>query len=611
MSRLSDIVSYRKSQGGSIAGSLAGGIKERLKEKFDPRQLINQKGLMTSLFPGLKAYKAKTGKSSTRISGKSIEKSSVDVSEIKPIFENIQSDTRITAKNLSVLPAIHRDFNVIRQNIVKLVKLEKIGAVTKTDMFFRSAAKREAMYESQLSNIKKENSPEKQKIKNSSQPGSMMDFVFFAGVLGIAGLALKGVYNAVEKIRNIDLKDAIDDFLYSVNRVIDEVMSIKISPEPSDYERELSSLTFSDLTEEQKTSFLEAQAKAEGFGKEGTKPTELKNPGAMLYRPNDASQKSLGAKPSTKHSLDVNGKKIPFAEFPTAESGKKAQREKWESKSYSKMPLNEAIRKWSGTTNEDTESSRNYMKQLYKSLKLGLIKKPSGNRKIEDIAPEGFKMKKIEGNFGTYGQMDKVENIILHHTGPGSLRGVFSEFERFQKDPKTGKNLNYKHGVQYVIDRDGTVYNLAPDTSIMYHAGTKSGVTNLNSIGVEILSPNSESFTEAQKKSAKSLVAYLRKKHGNLNVVGHGEIAKHKSRNEGRALAEEIRKNSPILSPISMGNMGENIDSTSFNVSFGSMSEEIPLVFINNLNNQENVTIVQSENKTQDHLSVLFQNCVA
>ena len=33
MSNLSQIVAYRRSQGGSVAGSLAGGIKEKLKEK--------------------------------------------------------------------------------------------------------------------------------------------------------------------------------------------------------------------------------------------------------------------------------------------------------------------------------------------------------------------------------------------------------------------------------------------------------------------------------------------------------------------------------------------------------------------------------------------------
>jgi hypothetical protein len=617
MSRLSEIVSYRRSQGSSVTGALAGGIKERLKEKFDPRQLINQRGLLAALFPGLKTYQAKTG-SNPRISGKSIEKSSVDVSDIKPIFENIQSDTRITAKNLSVLPSIHRDFNVIRQNIVKLLKLEKFDAATKADMYFKAAAKREEMYESQLSNLRNNNSPERQITKPNSGSfnfGVLVDAAFFAGLLGMVTLAIKGVYNAVERIRNIDLKESIDDFLKSVQKSIDEVMSIDFFTDASDIEREMSRLTFGTLTEDQKKKFLEAQAKAEGFGVKGTKPTELNNPGAMLYNEKDESQKKLGAKPSEKHFLNVNGKKIPFAQFPTVEAGKQAQREKWESPMYKSKPLNEAARIWSGTVGVDTKASQNYLKLLFDSLGIGtpiggFVKKPAGPRTIKDVNVEGFKMKEVTGDFGIYGQMSKVENVVLHHTGDNRLTSALNEFERFQTD-KEGKSKGYKHGVQYVIDRDGTVYNIAPDKSIMYHAGTKSGVTNQNSIGVEIVSKNSESFTEAQTKSAKALVAFLRKRHGDLNVVGHGEISPDKMKSEGRALAEEIRKNPPVFSPQSMGNMGEMIDNSSFNVAFGSMNEDTPIVFINNNTNQQNVIVMENQSESKDYLPNLFRSIIA
>jgi len=59
-----------------------------------------------------------------------------------------------------------------------------------------------------------------------------------------------------------------------------------------------------------------------------------------------------------------------------------------------------------------------------------------------------------------------------------------------------------------------------------------------------------------------------------------------------------------------MGNMGEIIDSSSFDVAFGSLSEEVPLVFVNNVNNQENITIVGDENKSQDYLPSLFQSVI-
>jgi hypothetical protein len=144
--RLSEIIAYKRSQGGSVTGSLAGGIKERLKEKFDPRQLVNQRGLLAALFPGLKAYQAKT--SAKELSSSSLQRTSFD--EIKPILETISFNTKVTAKNTMVLPALHRDVNVIRQNMVKLVKMKGGDARTKADMYFVKAKDREDKYEREL-----------------------------------------------------------------------------------------------------------------------------------------------------------------------------------------------------------------------------------------------------------------------------------------------------------------------------------------------------------------------------------------------------------------------------------------------------------------------------
>jgi hypothetical protein len=222
MSRLSEIVSFRRSQGGSVAGSLTGGIKERLKEKFDPRQLINQKGLLTALFPGLKPFKSKTS-STPKSTGKSIEDLSLDISDIKPIFEQIQFNTTISAKNLSVLPSIHRDFNVIRQNIVKLLKLEKIDAATKADMFFKMASKREEMYESQLSKLR-ENSKSPTKLDNSKSDGSISSILLYIGAAAILGLAFKGVTDALDKLQNVDLKKSFFDFTDNLTNSIDSLL---------------------------------------------------------------------------------------------------------------------------------------------------------------------------------------------------------------------------------------------------------------------------------------------------------------------------------------------------------------------------------------------------
>jgi len=62
----------------------------------------------------------------------------------------------IIAKNSLALPGMARDMNVLRQNIVKLVKLKNAEAITKADKFFKSEDQREAELEEAR---KKETSP--------------------------------------------------------------------------------------------------------------------------------------------------------------------------------------------------------------------------------------------------------------------------------------------------------------------------------------------------------------------------------------------------------------------------------------------------------------------
>ena len=50
----------------------------------------------------------------------------------------------IIAKNSLALPGMARDMNVLRQNIVKLVKLKNAEAITKADKFFKTEDQREA-----------------------------------------------------------------------------------------------------------------------------------------------------------------------------------------------------------------------------------------------------------------------------------------------------------------------------------------------------------------------------------------------------------------------------------------------------------------------------------
>jgi hypothetical protein len=55
---LTDIIKSRREAGEGVFSSLGGAAKERLKEKLDFKRILPQGGLLTALFPKLRAYKA-------------------------------------------------------------------------------------------------------------------------------------------------------------------------------------------------------------------------------------------------------------------------------------------------------------------------------------------------------------------------------------------------------------------------------------------------------------------------------------------------------------------------------------------------------------------------
>jgi len=135
-SRLTEIYLAQKSTGGGLASALA----ERAKEKYDPRQVFNQSGLLAALLPSVfKAYKSPS-KSALKRPSSMVDKSLA--SSFSPTLENkidllaneskiTQINTKITAKNSSVLPMMARDMNLTRQNIQKIAKIQAGSAATK------------------------------------------------------------------------------------------------------------------------------------------------------------------------------------------------------------------------------------------------------------------------------------------------------------------------------------------------------------------------------------------------------------------------------------------------------------------------------------------------
>lgn len=152
--------------------------------------------------------------------------------------------------------------------------------------------------------------------------------------------------------------------------------------------------------------------------------------------------------------------------------------------------------------------------------------------------PTIIDMTKQAGFGNRFGNLQPVQGMIIHHTSGGSgIDGVISTFHQ----------TNYP--TQYVIGKDGTIYQTLPDGAqgqqIQTGAGLGRGLSNANTIGVEVIAENDADVNEAQIKAGQQLTNFLGQKYGfnpYTQVYGHGEVNPgHKEATEGQKITTAQR----------------------------------------------------------------------
>ncbi len=141
--------------------------------------------------------------------------------------------------------------------------------------------------------------------------------------------------------------------------------------------------------------------------------------------------------------------------------------------------------------------------------------------------PEPFKINrtKLFTDFFDIEQKEReIKYLVFHHICDQNLE-------------KAIKNLK-KHQVSahYIIDEDGSIFQLVAENNIAYHAGishwNKEENLNKSSIGIEFFSkdPYKTGFSKEQINSGIKLANNIIKKHQILprNIVGHSDIAYEK-----------------------------------------------------------------------------------
>ena len=156
--------------------------------------------------------------------------------------------------------------------------------------------------------------------------------------------------------------------------------------------------------------------------------------------------------------------------------------------------------------------------------KLSSTKVP--NRKL---VKESLSVDDISGSSTMNGKGTPLKNdkyFILHHTaGRGTAQGVVGVLNK------------RRLGVQWVIDREGKIYQTLPKGSFGQHVVPNKGsapsdMSNRTSQGVEIVGSNDKDILIRQCKSALMLIKDLG--YSLSNVYGHGEVQSNKQATEGQ-----------------------------------------------------------------------------
>lgn len=111
--------------------------------------------------------------------------------------------------------------------------------------------------------------------------------------------------------------------------------------------------------------------------------------------------------------------------------------------------------------------------------------------------------------------------VVVHWTAIDNIEVTFDVFDPAtlagRPDLTGASNLNVSS--QFLIDRDGTIFRLLPDTTFARHT---IGLNYL-AIGVENIGSDEMPLTKKQLKANEELVRYLERKYEIDYVIGHHE----------------------------------------------------------------------------------------
>jgi len=190
MATLSEVVRRRRElENKSRTSALVGGVGEKLKEKFDPRQMLNQTGILATLFPSLKAFQARGryDASDPRRASRATVVETQGVAMTKEVVVKLDK----VIENTSVLPRIAKTMGTLLA--ITAQKSTEGKSANQARDFFKSAKIKEGQYESQF--LKDDKSMQPTQVQAPKKSGGLLSSVLGGALGGLGKLA--GIVGAV------------------------------------------------------------------------------------------------------------------------------------------------------------------------------------------------------------------------------------------------------------------------------------------------------------------------------------------------------------------------------------------------------------------------------
>jgi len=200
-SRLANILRQEYKTKGLIGGA-ASSLGKRSLEKLDIRNALFSGGgigsiIGTKIFG--KGYSATRNNNASNASQRTSPSSLT--SDSSSILQDINTNSKITAKNSMALPSMAKQMNIMQKNIAKLVTVSGGTPTKKADSFFSSSKFRENQYEAQFN---KGTKPTKVEEKEKSSGGFLgMLSSLASGIMSVIGSVVSAVGKSIGSLSGI------------------------------------------------------------------------------------------------------------------------------------------------------------------------------------------------------------------------------------------------------------------------------------------------------------------------------------------------------------------------------------------------------------------------